>query len=352
MVFRGETVIAAPPRLMATPSIAKLFEYSKDAHYAVLRLEGAERDAGNNRGADELHTIAANLLKHVENYTPPPKKAKAEKPVGHGAPIIEGTKVNAGKAPAAASASASAAPATAEAAEKEVPTPAAPRATRHSGAEPMAVGEAEAAAAPAQVYAVGQKVRSKWVPRAGTEGPGEPASGDRKWFDAEVTAVNADGTYALKFEDGDRVDDAPHQFMSRPKRPRDEGAGSSGEAGPSASAAAPAPEPAEPPPKVAAPARAAPPPAPAPAPTGGGRRLSLDDVCSLWHRQGHVKQDSKKQWSHLRKKLRVASEAGRVAPHEKHAEWWWGAGDRPLAEIPAVFQVLTGQQMPLAADPR
>ena len=47
MVFRGETVIAAPRRLMATPSIAKLFEHSKDAQVAVRRLEGAERDVGN-----------------------------------------------------------------------------------------------------------------------------------------------------------------------------------------------------------------------------------------------------------------------------------------------------------------
>ena len=65
-----------------------------------------------------------------------------------------------------------------------------------------------------------------------------------------------------------------------------------------------------------------------------------------------MRADSRDEWSLLRRKLRDAAKAGRIAPHEKHAEWWWGAGDRPLAEIPAVFQVLTGQQMPLAADPR
>ena len=76
MVFRGETVIAAPRRLMATPSIAKLFEHPKDAHYAVLRLEGAERDAGN-KGADELHAIAATTLhKHAETYTPARRRQK------------------------------------------------------------------------------------------------------------------------------------------------------------------------------------------------------------------------------------------------------------------------------------
>ena len=77
----------------------------------------------------------------------------------------------------------------------------------------------------------------------------------------------------------------------------------------------------------------------------------MQDLCELWHRQGHVKQDSRGEWSHLRKKLRDAAKAGRIAPHTS-GQWTWGAGDRPLAEIPAVFQVLTGQQMPLAADPR
>ena len=45
MVFHSETV-SETVELMATPSIAKLFQYSKDAHYAVLRLEGAEREVG------------------------------------------------------------------------------------------------------------------------------------------------------------------------------------------------------------------------------------------------------------------------------------------------------------------
>ena len=49
-------------------------------------------------------------------------------------------------------------------------------------------------------------------------------------------------------------------------------------------------------------------------------------------------------------RLRDAAKAGRIAPHTS-GQWTWGAGDRPLAEIPAVFRVLTGQQMPPAAAP-
>ena len=192
--------------------------------------------------------------------------------------------------------------------------------------------------------------RSCWwaKDRERLQGAGRLAQG--QYARGTVRTANADGlTYTIDYEDGESVDDAPHQFVLPPlKRKRDEG--SSGEAGPSA-APAPAPAPASrpsrrrrgrrrrrppipppPPPPVAAPAPVAPAPAPAPAPTGGGQRFSMQDLCELWHRQGHVKQDSRGEWSHLRKKLRDAAKAGRIAPHTS-GQWTWGAGDRPLAEI-------------------
>ena len=171
-----------------------------------------------------------------------------------------------------------------------------------------------------------------------------------------MRAVNADGrTYAIDYEDGDSVDGAPHHVVRRPlKRKRDRAARARRAPAPPAPAGARAGRAAAPPPPAAPPVAAdapvAPAPAPAPAPTGGGQRFSMQDLCELWHRQGHVKQDSRGEWSHLRKKLRDAAKAGRIAPHTS-GQWTWGAGDRPLAEIPAVFRVLTGQQMPPAAAP-